>query len=256
MSSYSTLLNTIDVYQPTANKPWNTQRVQHLYQRLGFGASRQEILDGIDQTPEDLVDSLIDGVLTMPSPEEPEWAYWTWDDYGGDVDLFQQHQAEIMVRWVREMADPALQFRSKLALFWHNHFVTQYEVYDCPSYMWAYYNLLHIRCLGNFKSFVEEMGINPAMLNYLDGDQNFAGQPNENYARELMELFTMGENNGYTQDDIVNVSRALTGYTQDSFNCGLPSFNPNLHDFGQKTIFGQTSNYNYQENQLLLIRLF
>ena len=243
----SFLVNTLDTYQPSADKPWNTSRIQHLYQRLGFGASRQNIIDGLTQSPEVLVDALIDAIVNMDAPEAPEWAYWTWDDYNDDIDLYQQHQSDIMIRWVREMADPTLQFRSKLALFWHNHFVTEYEVYSCPSYMWAYFNLLHVQCLGNFKSFIEEMGTNPAMLNYLDGDQNFAGEPNENYARELMELFTMGENNGYTQDDIVEVARALTGYTQDMYNCEQPYFDANLHDFGPKTIFGQTGNWNYQD---------
>lgn len=255
MSTTTSLLNTIDTYVPSAEKPWNTQRIQHLYQRIGFGASHSDILNGLTMSPAELVDNIIDGVLNMDAPEAPEWAFWTWPDYDDDVDLFQQHQYEIMVRWVREMPDPILQFRSKLALFWHNHFVTEYEVYDCPSYMWAYYNLLHTQSLGNFKSFVEQMGINPAMLNYLDGDQNIVDEPNENYARELMELFTMGENNGYSQDDIVEVARALTGYTQDAYNCELPTFNAGLHDNGQKTIFGQTGNWNYSDVHDLIFTL-
>lgn len=255
MSTTTALLNTIDTYIPSVEKPWNAQRIQHLYQRIGFGASYSDILNGLTMTPEALVDSLIDGVLNMNPPVEPEWAFWTWPDYNDDNDLFQQHQYEIMVRWIREMPDSTMQFRSKLALFWHNHFVTEYEVYDCPSYMWAYYNLLHTQCLGNFKSFVEQMGINPAMLTYLDGDQNIVDEPNENYARELMELFTMGENNGYTQSDIEEVARALTGYTQDWFNCELPSFQANLHDTGQKTIFGQTGNWNYSDVHDLIFTL-
>lgn len=255
MLAPTVLVNTLDTYIPSTDKPWNEQRIQHLYQRLGFGASRSEILAGLSMSPEELVDSIIDGVLNMDSPEPTDWAYWTWEDYNDDVDLYQLHQYEIMVRWVREMPDPIQQFRSKLALFWHNHFVTEYEVYSCPSYMWAYYNLLHVQCLGNFKSFVEQMGVNPAMLNYLDGDQNIVDEPNENYARELMELFTMGENNGYTQGDIVEVAKALTGYTQDMYDCGLPYFDPDLHDSGQKSIFGQTGNWNYQDVHNLIFTL-
>lgn len=255
MSAPISSLNTIDVYSPSATKPWNAQRIQHLYQRLGFGASRAEILAGLAMSPDELVDNLLDGVANMDAPTPEDWSYWTWSDYDDDLDLYQLHQYEIMVRWMREMPDATQHIRSKLALFWHNHFVTEYEVYDCPSYMWAYYNLLHVNCLGNFKSFVETMGTNPAMLNYLDGDQNIVDEPNENYARELMELFTMGENNGYTQSDIEEVARALTGWTQDWFECELPQFYPDLHDEGQKTIFGQTGNWNYQDVHDLIFTL-
>lgn len=255
MSAPTSFLNSINTYTPSAAKPWNAQRIQHLYLRLGFGASRTQILEGLTMSPDELVDSLIDGVLNMDAPTPEDWSYWTWSDYNDDIDLFQQHQYEIMVRWMREMPDATTQIRSKLALFWHNHFVTEYEVYDCPSYMWAYYNLLHVSCLGNFKTFVEEMGTNPAMLNYLDGDQNIVDEPNENYARELMELFTMGENNGYTQSDIEEVAKALTGWTQNNFECELPYFDPDLHDNGQKMIFGQTGNWNYQDVHDLIFTL-
>ena len=247
--------NTIAPYEPSDDKPWNASRVQHLYSRLGHGASWEEIQAGLTLPPGDLVDNLLDGIMALEPPEAPYWANWTWEDYNDDIDLFLQHQFEISQRWVREMSDPALHLRSKLAVFWHNHFVTEYEVYDCPSYMWAYYQLLHIEALGNFKNFVVAMGRNPAMLNYLDGDQNIVDAPNENYARELMELFTMGENNGYTQDDIVEVARALTGWTQDMYNCGQPYFDSNLHDTGSKTIFGQTGNWNYTDVHELIFNL-
>lgn len=240
-------LNTIPVYEPSTEKPWNATRVQHLFSRLGHGANLSEIQTALALAPDILVDNLIDDVLNLSNPEAPLWANWTYDDYNDDQDLFFEHQTEMSRRWTSEMPDATQHIRSKLSMFWHNHFVTEYEIYDCTSYMWHYYNLLHTNVLGNFKTFVEEMGKNPAMLNYLDGDQNVVDEPNENYARELMELFTMGENNGYTQNDIVEVARALTGWTQNMYNCELPSFDPGLHDFGQKTIFGQTGNWNYDD---------
>jgi len=248
-------VNTIAPFVPSASKPWNAQRIQHLYSRLGYGASLENIQTGLNSSPEELVDNIIDSILSMPAPEAPEWANWTYEDYNEDQDLYFEHQAEIAMRWVREIGLPAQHFRSKLALFWHNHFVAEQEVYDCTSYMWAYYNLLHTSVLGNFRTFVEDMGKNPAMLNYLNGDVNFVGEPNENYARELMELFTMGANNGYTQDDIEAVARALTGWTQEMYNCDQPYFDPNLHDNGQKTIFGQTGNWNYDDVHELIFTL-
>lgn len=248
-------INTLDVYQPSPDKPWNAQRIQHFYHRLGYGASKAEIDAALIMTPEEFVEATFDNILNLPIPAPPPWANWTWADYNDDDDLFRQHQYELIIRWVGEMSSATENMRSKLAMFWHNHFVTEIDVYECTSYMWAYYNLLHTSVLGNFRTFVEEMGKNPAMLHYLDGDQNIADEPNENYGRELMELFTMGENNGYTQDDIVNVARALTGYVQNYYNCEPPVFAPQYHDNGQKTIFGQTGNWNYDDVHELIFTL-
>ena len=99
-----------------------------------------------------------------------------------------------------------------LTIFWHNHFVTQINEYDCAGYMVQYYNVLQKHALGNFKDFVSEIGLTNAMLVFLNGVDNNANRPNDNYARELYELFTLGEDNGYTEDDISNTAKALTGY--------------------------------------------
>ncbi|MFK7807430.1 MAG: DUF1800 family protein, partial [Saprospiraceae bacterium] len=103
-----------------------------------------------------------------------------------------------------------------------------------------YYNLLHIHAFGNFKTFVEEIGKTPAMLVYLNGNVNVAEEPNENYARELLELFTLGANNGYTSEDIINVARALTGWKVDQDECEPEFIDPEDHDYEEKVIFGQT----------------
>ncbi|MBK8702558.1 MAG: DUF1800 domain-containing protein [Saprospiraceae bacterium] len=246
MSLPGTMLGFLEPFVPSANQPWDARRVQHFYQRIGFGATREMINQGLALTPGELVDQVIDGLLAAPDPVPPYWANWTWDDYGDDDDLYFQHKREFNIRWMREMVEEGI--RAKLALFWHNHFVTEELVYSCNSFMWAYYNLLHRFAVGNFRTFVEEMGVNPAMLVYLNGNINVASQPNENYARELMELFTMGESNGYTQDDIVEVARALTGWRVNMYSCNnTVTFNANLHDQGQKTIFGHTGNWGYDD---------
>ncbi|MEM1214978.1 MAG: DUF1800 domain-containing protein [Bacteroidota bacterium] len=245
----ATLLGVLDPYVPDAAMPWNAARVQHLYLRLGFGADLARVTAGLALSPAELVDQLIDDIVSQGPPEPPYWGYWSRQDYednnDGDEDLYFVHKFELRRRWTSEMITEGL--RSKLALFWHNHFVTEEEVYDCNSHMWAYFELLHRRATGNFRQFVEEMGKNPAMLVYLNGNENIAAEPNENYARELMELFTMGEGNGYTQTDIVEVSRALTGWSV-GYNCETNVvFNPNEFDDGPKTIFGQTGNWNYDD---------
>jgi hypothetical protein len=244
---YFIMVNTLNPYIPSASKPWNFQRAQHLYQRIGYGTHYSQL--ELELSPAELVDQVIDNILQLPPPEVPYWAYWSDDDYPDDEgDTFFTIKNEFFRRWQSEATDPELCFRNKLALFWHNHFVTEEEVYFCNAYTWSYYELLHRFCLGNFRTFVEEMGKNQAMLVYLNGNLNIAEQPNENYARELMELFTMGENNGYTQNDIVEVARALTGWRLQSFGCYNPvGFAPGLFDNGQKTIFGQTGNWGYDD---------
>ncbi|MEM8907776.1 MAG: DUF1800 domain-containing protein, partial [Bacteroidota bacterium] len=236
-------VDSLAPYTPQPDKPWNARRVAHLYRRLGAGATYEEIQTGLSLAPDQLVDQLIDAALVQALPEPPIWANYTVFDYLNDPDQVFVDREELLVRWLRELA--AGDLRSHLVLFWHNHFVTELDVYGCNSYLWSYYELLHQYALGNFRTFVEEIGKNPAMLVYLNGNENIAEEPNENYARELLELFTMGESNGYTQDDIVEVARALTGWRVDMYECTPPYFENFFFDSSNKTIFGQTSNWNY-----------
>jgi hypothetical protein len=101
--------------------------------------------------------------------------------------------------------------------------------------------LFHKHALGNYKTLVGEIVHDPAMLRYLDADKNVVGKPNENLARELMELFTMGEGSGYTEKDIAEVARALTGMAVNQYQGA--AFRRNKHDDGQKTIFGKTGRF-------------
>ncbi len=232
-------------YEPSATSPWTPERVAHLYRRLGFGATREQVVQGLLLTPPELVDQLLDNAALLGTPDPPFWGGWTMQEYeaSGNPDLVFEHRDELRRRWLREMLDEGI--RSKMALFWHNHFVTELDVYGCNAFMWGYFSLVHASAFGNFRTFAREMGKTGAMLVYLNGNQSVASEPNENYARELMELFTMGESNGYTQVDIVEMARALTGWQASDYLCEPPYFDTNLHDNDPKTIFGQTSNFTY-----------
>ncbi|MBL7805855.1 MAG: DUF1800 domain-containing protein [Saprospiraceae bacterium] len=230
-------------YVPSAEKPWTARRVAHLYRRLGFGASLAQIQQGLQMSPSELVDQLLDNVADLGTPDPPYWAGYTSDDYDADPDSVFTHRREMRNRWLSEMLEEGI--RAKMALFWHNHFATELIDYQCNAYMWDYYSLLHEHAFGNFKVFVREMGKNAAMLDYLNGNLNVAGSPNENYARELMELFTMGEGNGYTQSDIVEMARALTGWQAKAYLCTPAYYDATRHDNGVKTIFGQSGNFNF-----------
>ncbi len=234
---------SLEPYVPSAQKPWNIQRVMHVYERLGYGASWNEVKQGLLLSPGQLVDMLLDNAAAAPQPVPPVWANWTDDDYAADPTLFNTHKSEFIRQWISEMISQPV--RSKMVMFWRNHFVTENRVADCNNYYWGYYALLHSMAFGHFQSFTKAIGKDAAMLVYLNGNLNVKGQPNQNYARELMELFTMGESNGYTQTDIEEMSRALTGWKANYGKCYAPYFNAAQWDNTPKTIFGQTANYDF-----------
>ncbi|MBK9337844.1 MAG: DUF1800 domain-containing protein [Lewinellaceae bacterium] len=234
--------DSLDPYIPSAGKPWDARRVAHLYRRLGYGATHDQIQQGLQMTPSALVDLLLDTAAALPAPTPPYWADWDSEDYAPfGFDKTEEHRREMRHRWMTDMLGEGV--RAKMAFFWHNHFVTKLIIYGCNAYLWRYYLLLHEKALGNFRDFVVEMGKNPAMLVFLNGNLNVVGNPNENYARELMELFTMGENNGYTQQDVVEMARALTGWTASFNDCTPAAFDPARFDNSDKTIFGVTDNF-------------
>lgn len=137
--------------------------------------------------------------------------------------------------------------KTQLVLFWSNHFVTEQIVFDAPAYLYQQHIMRQTHAIGNFKDFVTAVGIDKAMLVYLNGLENIAEEPNENYARELYELFTLGVDNGYTQLDIQETARALTGYNTLVSRWGEIDFNNDTFDSTSKTIFGQTGNWNYDD---------
>lgn len=245
----TTVLNcqagTLAPWTPDSQQPWDERRARHLLRRLGFGASREQVAEALAHDPLDYVDQLIDQAVALPLPDPPAWVDWNEDDYANNgIDPFE-HFLEWTLQWIKDMLQHGL--REKVALFWHNHFVTIHETYGCPQYQYLYHRLLQQYAFGNFKEFLKEIGKTPAMLMFLNGVQSTKWSPNENYARELYELFTLGADNGYTQQDIVETARALTGWNGIDVYCEPITFVPMYHDDGPKTIFGQTGNWGYDD---------
>ncbi len=236
---------TLAPYADTPEAPWNRSRVQHLFRRLGYGAAQGTITAAVQQNPATVVDQLIDDMLNTPNLPEPNWSNWTIAEYGDFGNESAAQLIEYANDWIGTMLENGA--KERVTLFWHNHFVTRFEDYFCPSWMYTYHQLLQTYALGNFREFVYEMGKTPAMLVFLNGVQNNRFEPNENYGRELFELFTLGQDNGYTQQDIVEAARALTGWNGFTSACAPITFTALLHDTGSKTIFGQTGNWGYDE---------
>ncbi len=230
--------------------PLDKVRAAHLYRRLGFSASVQTIDQAEGQNAGTLVDALINEAVNMAPLAPPIWADWNNSNYPADEDaarqLARQQRDEWRIAYTGALLNNNL--RDRLSFFWHNHFVTEIDVYDCNSFLYYYIDCLQRNAIGNFKTFVSEIGLTSAMLYYLDGAYNNGNNPNENYARELYELFSLGEGNGYTEQDIIETARALTGYVErGELGCEQVTFDPTRFDAGTKTILGRTGNWGYDD---------
>lgn len=217
--------------------PFGRPQLQHLLRRTLFGCSNADLAHFQGQTLNQVVDALLtftndttppvkaytapNGGSPDPNAIDPQVPFGqTWVDtvrYGAnDTELADLTSARLQsFLWWRTglMVHQQRDLREKMALFWHNHMPTEYGVVFNPRLTYLYDQLLRSQCLGNFRQLIHDVTIDGAMLIYLNGYLNTAAAPDENYARELMELFTMGEGSGYTEGDVQAAARVLTGWT-------------------------------------------
>ncbi len=252
--------SSLDPYIPSASNPWDSKKATHLYKRLATGVSPLTINAALGRTPSEIIDVLFDEALSIPTTPLPEWATKSKAEYEAEGLEFGEVNGDNMKEWQMQFFNDIRinKLRERMTLFWSNHFVTEKNTYSCGRYMVSYYETLQINALGNFKDFVHDIGLTDAMLSYLNGFENTKQRPNENYARELYELFTLGQDQEdieYTQQDIIETSRALTGYNDriacegvdGDCRCQPIVFNPDKFDNSSKTIFGETGNWNYED---------
>lgn len=238
-------------YTPRPDKPWDARRAMHLYRRAGFGANRAEIDAALATTPT----SLVDAMLSLGADPPPPGAWTTNKPFvnptNADIQTYFTWVRDTQEWWFRLMLDPTRALREKMVLFWHNHFVSEYAVVYVAQYMYIQNRLFRQNAFGSFLELAKKVTIDPAMLIYLDGATSRAGNPNENYGRELLELFTLGAGNytngtpHYTEGDIVELARALTGWTLNAQaeNDAYAEFKPTRFDGQSKTIFGSSRNW-------------
>ncbi len=234
----------------------NEVTAAHLLRRTGFGAAPGRIADLVGTTGIDAAATLVAEAKTLPLPDPPFWANTPPPNRTPESPEFQafiadnnQWLVDYRYDWFQLMYAAGL--RERLALFWHNHFVTSTGAYFLAAFAHRYLTLIRTHLLGDFREFVRAIGVDPAMLLYLNGTQNEVGAPNENYARELLELFTSGPQDSggasnYTEADIQEIARALTGWKVDFFTLES-SFNPIFFDSGNKTFLGQTGPFGYDD---------
>ncbi len=205
------------------------RRVGHLLRRAGFGATPDEVQQYADKGIPATVDELVEYDRT------PDDLDATLSKLQGD--LLDMHNLEdVQTWWIYRMANTRRPLQEKMTLFWHGHFATaQYKVNNA-RFMHDQNETFRQHALGNFKDLTMAVAKDPAMLIWLDGATNHKGAPNENFARELMELFTLGIGN-YSEDDVHAAARAFTGWNLN-YQQGVFAFNKNQHDDGPKTFRG------------------
>ena len=235
---------------------------RHLLNRTSFAAQTNEIDDYARLSRAQAVDRLLGETRRTAAYPAPTWTAKYERVYRPDMTQEQRMQAnrrelverglEIRTWWVAEMLSTPSPLTEKMTLFWHNHFATSQQKVRSASLMYRQNVMLRNYATGNFGAMLREVSKDPAMLIYLDGAQNRKGAPNENFAREVMELFTLGEGH-YSEQDIKEVARAFTGWSIDA-DAGEFRFRRPTHDDGSKTVFGKEGKFNGDDIVTLLLQ--
>ncbi|MEJ0101939.1 MAG: DUF1800 domain-containing protein [Bacteroidota bacterium] len=211
------------------NGPWTINEVMHLLKRTMFGATKADIDYFLSKGMSQSVDELLNPVAPLPSPPVNDYsgdvadaavaAGQTWINSPIDDDDINSARRESFKKWwTGVMINQDRSIREKLTLFWANHFGTQTSTIGISHFVYKHNDLLRKSCLGNFKQLVKDVTIDGGMLRFLNGYLNEKNAPDENYARELQELFTIGKDpvtnlGPYTESDVQTAAKVLTGWT-------------------------------------------
>ena len=221
------------------------KQIQHLYNRAGFGLSPQEWQERKNWPIEKAVKELFDKKnapiavkVSMPDRSKEMGSTAKMERQARERELVRQQNIE----WIGRMSNPLENaLLERMCLFWHGHFACETKF----AYLAAQQvNSIRQHALGNFRGLVLAIAKDPSMIRYLNNQQNRKRKPNENFARELMELFTIGRGN-YMEKDIKEAARAFTGWSADQN--GEFFFKEKHHDFGEKTFMGNTGNFNGED---------
>ncbi|HQX73267.1 MAG TPA: DUF1800 domain-containing protein [Chitinophagaceae bacterium] len=237
---------------------WTVNEVTHLLKRTMFGARKTDIDYFLSLSPGAAVDELLNTVM-VPDPPVRDYGLLEddgvfYDDLGVAIgqtwvnDLNMASAPEIRGQinsrrasslkkwWAGLIINQHRSIQEKMVLFWHHHFSIQESEVDNAQILYRHHHLLRSNALGNFKSLVKEVTIDPAMLIHLNGYLNSRQAPDENYARELQELFSIGkgDDSHYTEDDVIAAARVLTGWRINDNPLGS-YLDAGAHDTGTKT---------------------
>jgi uncharacterized protein (DUF1800 family) len=244
----------------------NRIKNQHLLWRAAFGPMAENVAELDNVSPKKLWSTLLstsaDAPTKMSIANDPrtEKAYMNEDGTAmkyKEMDavtrklIAQQYKDDLKnmnIAWLNKMINSKAQLREKMSFFWHGHFACRLRNAMASQEL---FNIINENALGNFGDLLRAVSKSPAMIQFLNNQQNRKGHPNENFAREVMELFTLGRGN-YTENDIKESARAFTGWSIDKD--GTFIFRERIHDDGEKTFFGQTGNFNGDDILNILLK--
>ncbi|MGU7773164.1 DUF1800 domain-containing protein [Burkholderia sp. MR1-5-21] len=234
---------------PAMEMPLDADDALFFLSRTGFSPAPADVARLVGMTRAQAVADALGNVRREPVATWPDWLAelpptraerqaLTPDQRRDEQRARNQRYDALRAAWVNEMVVTPSPLTERMTLFWHGHFTSGQDKVPYPQTMAAQNALLRREALGNFGTLLHAVARDPAMLQYLDGASNRKGRPNENFAREVMELFTLGEGH-YTQRDVTEAARAMTGWTTDPDTLRFV-VRPEWHDAGDKTILGET----------------
>jgi uncharacterized protein (DUF1800 family) len=222
--TFSIARDDLRPYRPGTDGPWNEETASHLVRRAAFGSPPAAVRGALDAGPEAAAATLLGACEDTDDLRLLSGVTRRLDDIGA-----------VQAWWLYRMLHSPAPALEKLALFWHGHFATSQRKVDRARLMMRQIELFHRLGPGPFDDLLLAVARDPAMVVWLDGNSNRRGEPNENFARELMELFSLGIGN-YTEKDIQEAARAFTGWHERESEFW---FNARAHDDGVKRIFGR-----------------
>jgi uncharacterized protein (DUF1800 family) len=226
----------------------------HLYRRAGFSANRDELEAALDKGYEATVEELVHPENQPDLDYDLIYRFWP--------DMLQASRIEgNAAHWLYRMVNTKKPLEEKMTLFWHCIFATAHSKVNNARLSQAQINMFRQHCLGDFKTLLVELSKDPAMIYWLDNCENTKTVHNENYGRELLELFSMGIGN-YTEDDVKACARAFTGWGYSHMVKNGPygriswpfEFHADQHDYGEKTFLGETGNFDGEDVIDIIVR--
>jgi uncharacterized protein (DUF1800 family) len=227
----------------------------HLFRRAGFGARREEIEAALEKGYDATVEELLHPEQQPELDHDLIYRYW--------VDIKEHRQIDpAQSYWIYRMINTKKPLEEKMAMFWHHLFATGFAKLNHPGVMLNQVAMFRKHGLGDLRTLLVELSKDPAMIFWLDNQTNTNDVHNENFGRELLELFSLGIGN-YTEDDVKNCARAFTGWTLKMPIPGAQpfgrhdweyEFRPDQHDYGQKTFLGETGNFDGADIVDIIVR--
>ncbi|MEM9885584.1 MAG: DUF1800 domain-containing protein [Bacteroidota bacterium] len=238
---------------------WDFEQAAHLLRRTMYGPTFEQMKAAAQMGMEEVVSTLLED-LPLPepplndNPDDPIVRMWeTWVDRAtprGNPDAINKRRWSLRAWMIQQFVEEGMNVREKMTVFWMDHFVVELFITRDPTFMYKHITLMREYATGDFRELVKKATLSPSMLRYLNGNQNDKNAPNENYARELLELFTVGKGDlagegdytTFTEQDVEEAAKALTGWRDEGYYKETDNartgatFYPNRHDTSTKQL--------------------